>query len=92
MAIEKEDYYGQPKLVCHVLLLYSEVISMFVTLPNTSVQVEVIGERVNPGGVYGLELPVSYHFYGHEKDENWLKNTVEAIDKNLEKDIKHCLK
>ena len=92
MAIEKEDYYGQPMLLCHVLLLYSEVISMFVTLPNTSVQVEVIGERVIPGGVDGLELPVSYHFYDHEKGENWLKNTVEAIDKNLEKDIKHCLK
>lgn len=28
--------------------------SMFLKLPNTSVQVEVIGERINRGGGYGL--------------------------------------
>ena len=65
---------------------------MFLTLPNTSVQAEVIGEKINWGGGYGLEIPVLYHFYGHENGINWLKNKLKAIHKNLEKDIKHCLK
>ena len=89
---KKNHSYGQPKLVGHIPLLNSKVISMFLTLPNTSVQVEVIGQRINPGGGYRLKIPVLYHFYGHENGVNWLKNKLEAIRKNLEKDIKHCLK
>ena len=93
MAIEKEIYsYRQPKLVDHVPLLNSYVISMFLRLQNTSVQAEVIGERINWGGGYGLEIPVLYHFCGHENGVNWLKNKLEAIRRNLEKDTKHCLK
>ena len=65
---------------------------MFLTLPNTSVQAEVIGERINRGDGYGLKIPVLYHFYGHKNGINWLKNRLEAILKNLEKDIRHCLK
>ena len=65
---------------------------VFLTLPNTSVQAEVNQERINEGGGCRLEIPVSYHFYVHEKGLNWLKNRLEAIGKTLEKDIKHCLK
>ena len=50
----------------------------------------MIGERINRGGGYGLEIPVSYHFYGHEKSINWVKNRLEEILENLEKDIKRC--
>ena len=46
----------------------------------------LIGERINRGGAYGLEMPVSYHFYGHKKGVNWLKTRLEPIDKNPEKD------
>lgn len=28
---------------------------------------EVNEETVNRSGVFGLEIPVSYHFYGHEE-------------------------
>ena len=52
----------------------------------------MIEERVNLGGGYPLEITISDHFYGHEKGINWLKNQLEMIDKNLKKDIKHCLK
>ena len=55
------------------------------------VQAKVIEERINRGGGYGLQIPVSYHFCGHEKGVNWLNNRLVAIDKNLEKDIKHYL-
>ena len=79
-------------LVGHVPLLNSKVVSMFLTLPNTSVQAEVIEESINQGGGYGLEIPVLYQIYGHENGVNWLKNRLQAIRKNLAKDIKHCLK
>ena len=62
---------------------------MFLTLPNASVQAEVIGEIINGDGGYGLEIPVLYHFHGHENGVNWLKNRLEAIRKNLENNIKH---
>ena len=29
----------------------------------------------------GLEIPVSYLFYGHEKGVNWLKSKLVTIDK-----------
>ena len=42
----------------YVPMLHSKVISMFLTPPNMSVQVEVIGDRINRGGGYELEIQV----------------------------------
>ena len=61
VAIEKKHSYGQPKFADHVPLLYSKVISVFLTLSDTSVHA---GGSGHGGGAYGLEIPVSYHFYG----------------------------
>ena len=47
VAFEKENSNGQPKLIGHVSLLHSKVISTFLTLPNTSVQAQMIAERIN---------------------------------------------
>ena len=46
---------------------------------------------INQGGGYGLEIPFSYHFYGHEKGINWLKNRLELIDKDIVQETKHYL-
>ena len=46
---------------------------------------------INQGGGYGLEIPFSHHFYGHEKGVNWLKNRVELIDKDIVQEKKHYL-
>lgn len=73
-TIKKEDPYRQPKLAGHIPLLCSKIISMFLTFPNKSVHAEVIGERTNQGGGYGLDIPVLHHFYGHKKGVNWIKN------------------
>ena len=51
----------------------------------------MIRERINQGGDYGLKIPFSYHFYGHEKAVNWLKNRLGVIGKNPVKEIKHYL-
>ena len=40
---------------------------MFLKVPNTSIEVEVVGKRMNRGGGYGLEIPVVYRFNGPEK-------------------------
>ena len=65
---------------------------MFLTLPNTHVQAELILGRINQRGGYWLDIPVLDHFCGHRRGVNWLKNRLEAINENLEKDIKHCFK
>ena len=59
--LKKKHSYGQPKFADHVPLLYSKVISVFLTLSDTSVHA---GGSGYGGGAYGLEIPVSYHFYG----------------------------
>ena len=56
----------------HVPLLNSKATSMSLTLPSTSVQAEVIGERINQVGGYGLEIPALYHFYGHESNSGFV--------------------
>ena len=46
---------------------------------------------INQGGGYGLEIPFSYPFYGHEKGVNWPKNRLELIEKDIVKETKHYL-
>ena len=57
-----------------------------IYIPDTP---KYVCERINQGGVYELEIWALYNFFGHKKGVQWLKNRLEAIDKNLEKDIKH---
>ena len=58
VSSSSSDSYGQPKLVDHMALLHSDLfMCMFLTLPNTSLQADVIGERINQSGGYGLEIP-----------------------------------
>ena len=38
--------------------------SMFLKVPNTSIEVQVVGKRLNRGEDCGLEIPVIYRFYG----------------------------
>ena len=35
-------------------------------IPFTSIEVEVVGKRLNRGGDYELEIPVKYRFYGQK--------------------------
>ena len=56
------------KLVNNVLLLLQHS-HMYVRDNHKYVCTgrEVNEETVNRSGVFGLEIPVSYHFYGHEE-------------------------
>ena len=51
---------------------------MFLKVPNTSIEDEVVGKRVNREGGYGLEIPVAYRINGPEKLVKWLIKKIEA--------------
>ena len=40
---------------------------MFLMMPFTSIEVEVVGKRLNRGGGYRLEIEAKYRFYDQEK-------------------------
>ena len=61
-------------------------------IPNTSIEVEVVGKRVNRGGGYGLEIPVLCRFYGPEKLINWLISRLETVQKELDNKVLKFLK
>ena len=65
---------------------------MFLTIPSTAIEVEVLGKRVNRGSGYGLEIPVKYWYYDQEKLIQWLAKKLEAVKKELECKISKCLK
>ena len=46
--------------VGHIPHNISKFSSMFLTIPSTAIEVEVLGKRVNRGSGYGLEIPVKY--------------------------------
>ena len=56
---------------------------MFLKVPNTSIEVEVVGKRMNRGGGYGLEIPVAYRFNGPEKLVKWLIKKIKPSEKSL---------
>ena len=65
---------------------------MFLMIPFTSIEAEVVGKMLNRGGDYGLEISVKYRFYGQEKIVQWLTKKLETVKKELECKISKCLK
>ena len=52
-------------------------------VPNTSIEVQVVGKTLNRGGGYGLEIPLIYCFYGQEKLVNWLIKKIHYFVQKL---------
>ena len=65
---------------------------MFLTIPNTAIEVQVVGKRVNRGGGYGLEIPVIYRFFGAERLVKWLDKKISAVKNELMYQTVKCLK
>ena len=61
----------------HIPQNISKFSSMFLMIPFSSFEVEVVGKRLNCGGDYGLEISVKYRFYGQEKIIQWLAKKLE---------------
>ena len=92
VAIMRSDSWEKETIVGHAPQNISKTCSMFLKAPNTSIEVQVAGKRLNCGGGYGLEISVIYRFHGHEKLVNWLIKKFEAVKKELECKVPKCLK
>ena len=79
-------------IIGHVPQNISKTCSMFLKVPNTSIEVQVVGKRLNRGGGCGLDITVIYGFYGQEKLVIWLIKKIEAVKKELECKVCKCLK
>ena len=79
-------------MVGHVPQNISKLCILFLKMPNTYITAKVIGKRLNRGGGYGLEIPVIYHFHGHEKVVNWAVKKLEAIQSQIDCQVSKCLK
>ena len=54
------------EVVRHISLRLSKIMSMFLKLTVSHMEVEVAGKYVNRGTGYGLEIPCKYHVSGQE--------------------------
>ena len=57
-SLDKESVVG------HIPQKFS---SMFLVIPFTSIEVQVVDKSLNRGSGYGLETQVKYRFYRQEK-------------------------
>ena len=64
----------------------------FLSLPQTSIRAEVVGNRVNRGAGHGLEVPVRYYFYGPRKAIMWANKRISEADRKIEEKFKNCMK
>ena len=92
VAIIRSDSWEKGTIVGHVLQNISQTCSMFLKVPHTSIEFQVVGKRLNRRGGYGLEIPVIYRFYGQEKLTNWSVKKIEAVKKEPECKVSKCLK
>ena len=92
VSIIRSDSWEKETIVGHVPQNISKTCSMFLKAPNTSIEVQVAGKRLNCGGGYGLEIPVIYRFYDQKKLMNWSIKKIEAVKKELECKVAKCLK
>ena len=92
VVIIRSDLWKKETIVGHVSQNISNACSMFLKVSNTSIEVQVVGKRLNRGEGYGLKIPVICRFYGQEKLVNWLIKKIEAVKKELECKVSKCLK
>ena len=92
VAIIRSDSWEKETIAWHIPQNISKAYSMFLKVPNTSIEFQVIGKKLNHGGGNGLEIPVIYHFYGQEKLATWLNKKIETVKKELEYKVSKCLK
>ena len=80
------------KVVGHVPLYWSKLAFKFLQFQNHSIHVAVTGERVIRGAGLGLEIPVDWFFYGGSRVIAWLKNSIEKLDRCIDKKVGKCVK
>ena len=81
IAIIRSDSWEKETIVGHVPQNIFKTCLMFLKVPNTLTEVQVVGKTLNRGGSYGVEIPVIYRFYAQEKLVNWLMKMTEVVKK-----------
>ena len=76
----------------HIPKNLSKTFKRFLTLPNCTIKCTVIGERVNHGAGYGLEILVHFKFLGPAKAIQWAENAVKKVIQNINQRVNHCKK
>ena len=61
------DIVLEERIVGHVPKNLSKIFHQFMKIPNCTIKWKVTGKSVNPGVVYGLEIPVQYRFIRAKK-------------------------
>ena len=80
------------KVVGHIPLYWSKLAFKFLQFQNHIICVAVTGKRVNRGADLGLEIPVTYFFYGDGRVIAWLKNSIEKLDRCIDEKVSKCVK
>ena len=92
VAIVRKDSWENESIVGHVQENIPKYCSMFLTILNTSIEVQVVGKIVNRGGGYWLEIPVIYRFFGAERLVKWLDKKISTVKNELMYQTAKCLK
>ena len=79
------------EVVGHIPLSLSKIMSMFLKLTGSHMEVEVTGKYVNRGAGYKLEIPCKCHVSGQEKAVAWVSKKVNLIIKEHECVVNRCL-
>ena len=74
----------------HIISL-SKFVHMFLNLPGSHLEAELIGGRVNRGGGYGLEAPCNYCLTGQKKAIELVKKKITVITKDHRTVVQMCL-
>ena len=72
---------GKESVVGHIPQNISKFSSIFLMILFTSVELEIVGKRLNRKGAYRLGIPVKYCFYGQEKIVQSLTKKLETVKK-----------
>ena len=80
------------KVVGHIPLYWSKLAFKFLQFQNHIICVAVTGKRINRGADLGLEIPVTYFFYGDSRVIAWLKNSIEKLDRCIDEKVSKCVK
>ena len=65
---------------------------MFLMIPNTAIEVQVVGKRVNVGVAIGWKSQLYTVFFGAERLVKWLDKKISALKNKLMHQTAKCLK
>ena len=74
VTVFKED-----QVVGHVPFNLAPSISLFLKKDINKAFAKVVGDKVNRGGGYGLEIPCIYHLYGPKPYIDKMKELVDSL-------------